>query len=242
MITEAIRLSGARSRGSGEFHLSWRHGAPPARWVLAVHGSGRSAQSYSEVPFYRRQRDIVHAAELGFAVVSLGQDVWGRPEGMHDLCLAADWVEGHLGVSRLALWATSAGGSLMFRYAQCFPARVALMLGMFPVWNLEACAGHESCMRVWETEDEAVLKRALEPVNPARFAPPAQPLVICQGLADTVVPAGQHMHMLQALRPLLLHETASDGHSTGAFALYDTPLLSEALCAYAREGNDADRI
>lgn len=225
-------LAGARSKGNGEFHLCWR-GDFPARWVLAIHGSGRCAQSYSDVPFYARQREMCLAHGLGFAVPTLGQDVWGRPEGLYDLCLAADWLCEKTGVPRLALWATSAGGSLMFRYAQRWPDRAALLLGMFPVWDLEACAGMESCVRAWGIHDEDVLSQALLPHNPASYAPPAQPLVICHGLRDTAVPPALHVHALQRLRPLTLHET-QDGHSTEAFSLYDTPLLSQALERYAK--------
>ena len=118
----------------------------------------------------------------------------------------------------------------MYRFAQRHPEKTALLLGIFPVWDVEKMT-LPSLQRAWGLEGET-LRRALEERNPARYPMPNIPIVICHGLNDTCVPIAQHTLKLAETVPMTLH-TTQDTHSTQAFGLYDTPILAAALEKYA---------
>ena len=206
------------------------------KWVMGVHGSGRSALSYQDTPFYACQRDLALESGCAFAAVSMGQKVWARPEGFARLEELHGWMANHGYAEKCALMATSAGGTQMFRFAQLHPEKTALLMGIFTVWDLEAQAFYSpSLAKEWGEEGEA-LRAAVESRNPARYAAdlPDVPIVICHGLGDVTVPIRDHTLKLASAVPITLHMTR-EGHSTQSFGLYDTPILSHALQQYAAQ-------
>ena len=209
---------------------------PSDRWVMGVHGSGRGARDYRDTPFYAKQRDMALESGCAFAAVSMGQAVWGKEEGLARLEALHERMTALGYAGRCALMASSAGGSQMFRFAQLNPEKTALLIGIFPVWDLEVMAfSSQSLAREWGLEGEA-LRSAVAQRNPARYADdlPDVPVVICHGLNDVCVPVRDHALKLACRVPISLHMTR-EGHSTQSFGLYDTPLLSDALSRYGRQ-------
>lgn len=198
-------------------------------WVLACHGSGREARSYRDVPFYRKQRDLTLEAGCAFACVSNGSDTWGTERGLQRLGLTyAYLIEAYGLAARYGLWGSSAGGAAMFRFAQQYPQRAALLLGIFPVWDLRAQTDLPSYQQAFRHE---------APVNPADSPQLLAdvPVVIAQGLRDECVPAHRNaLRVKEALGERVQLHLTRDGHSTDAWALYSTPLFLQALRAYGR--------
>ncbi len=211
----------------------------PLPWVLACHGSGRCALSYRDIPFYARQRDIALAAGCAFAACDLGQDTYGTPLGLDRLTAFFDRIVRTLPVRpQAALWASSAGGVVMFRFAQTHPERVALLLGTFPIWSLSSVTHLKSMRAAWGGYEGDALLRAIAPYDPARFPEkmPDIPIRVAHGLCDEIVPPGPNALALKAAlgRRVSLYLT-QDKHSTDAFGLYETPLFMEALRAMAAQ-------
>lgn len=206
----------------------------PGPWVMGVHGSGREALSYRDVPFYARQRDLALEAGCSFAAISMGQDVWAREEGFAKVEALYCWMTEQGYWKRCVPMASSAGGCQMFRFAEEFPERVAALAGIFPVWDVSRIT-LTSLEKAWGLQGEA-LQKAIHPNNPAAQPQklPQVPIVICHGLNDTAVPVAEHTLRLAQVRPIQLHMTL-EGHSTQAFELYHTPILLDALRAYACE-------
>lgn len=214
----------------------------PLPWVLACHGSGRCAHSYRDVPFYARQREIALAAGCAFAACDLGPDAYGTPAGLNKLDKFYARMTAELPVRpRAALWGSSAGGCAMFRFASAYPGRVALLLGTFPVWDLQSVTHLGSMREAWGNLSGAALAEAVAPYNPAAHAQelPRVPIVLCHGTNDRAVPAAQNsLALARALGEGVRLFLTPDEHSTDAFGLYDTVLLAQALEDMAREGGD----
>lgn len=201
-------------------------------WVMGIHGSGREALSYRDVPFYARQRDLALENGCSFAAISMGQDVWGKEEGFAKILALYDWMTAQGYSAQCVPMASSAGGCQMFRFAEEYPERVAALVGIFTVWDM-ARITLPSMQKAWGMEGES-LQKAIASRNPAAFAEklPLIPIVICHGLNDTAVPITNHSLRLASIRPIQLHMT-SEGHSTQSFGLYNTPIIAHALRAYA---------
>ena len=217
----------------GQVYLASRRDCP-GPWIMGIHGSGREALSYRDVPFYSRQRDMALENGCSFAAISMGQDVWGKEEGYAKVCALYDWMIAQGYAQRFVPMASSAGGCQMFRFAEEYPGRVAALVGIFTVWDM-AKITLPSLGKAWGMEGSA-LQKAIAQVNPAACADRlAQiPIVICHGLNDTAVPIADHTLQLARIRPIQLHMT-NEGHSTQSFELYDTPIISHALRAYAQQ-------
>ncbi len=203
-------------------------------WLMGIHGSGRDSLSYRDVPFYAIHRDLALKSGCTFAAISMGQAVWGKPDGFSRLEELHAWMENHGYDDACAYMAASAGGCQMFRFAQMYPKKAALLIGIFPVWDLEDMAFRSRSMEKEWGQTGETLRSAVESRNPARYASqmPDRPIVICHGLEDTVVPVGQHTLKLAEHVPITLHMTR-EKHSTQSYGLYDTPILSHALRQYA---------
>lgn len=220
---------GEKNQGYGAFVPSGGR-----KWVMAIHGSGRDALAYRDVPFYTKQRDIALNQGCNFVALSLGQDVWARPQGL----ILLDEVY-HFMVQKgfqkgCVLMASSAGGCQMFRFAQVFPERVRALVGFFPVWDVEKI-NLPSLQGAWKMEGEG-LKKVLKEHNPARWPEklPTVPVAICHGLCDQAVPIGDHALHLARHIPIQLHMTG-EGHSTQAFGLYETPIIADILQNYCNQ-------
>ncbi len=207
---------------------------PSRSWVMGIHGSGREALSYRDVPFYSRQRDLALESGCAFAAISMGQAVWAREEGFERILALHGWMVAQGYRRRCIPMASSAGGCQMFRLAETKPEYIAALIGIFPVWDVEKIT-LPSLAAAWGLESDA-LHSSLQAVNPARHPErlPDVPIVLCHGLNDSAVPVADHALALARVRPIQLHMTA-DGHSTQAFHLYDTPLIAEALRMYASQ-------
>lgn len=206
--------------------------APPGPWVMGVHGSGREALSYRDVPFYARQRDFALQNGCAFAAVSMGQKVWAMQEGFEKLEALHAWMTAHGYDKKCVPMASSAGGTQMYRFAEIYPERIAALIGIFTVWDVEKIR-LKSLERAWGLEGDA-LQAAVTPRNPARHPEklPDVPIVICHGLNDTAVPIAEHTLALAKVKPIRLFMTA-EGHSTQSFGLYENPLIDQALRQYA---------
>ena len=202
-------------------------------WVLACHGSGRCALSYRDVPFYAKQRDIALAAGYAFAACDLELDTYGTPAGLKKLDAFYGWVVANLPVRpRAALWGSSAGGSGMFRFAGAYPARVHLLLGTFPVWDLLSVTHLASMRAAWGGLAGEMLEKAVAPYNPAAHLEWTLqvPIAIAHGRNDRAVPLEKNAlalaHQVGERAHLFLTD---DEHSTQACGLYETPLFRQLL-------------
>lgn len=207
---------------------------PLHHWVMGIHGSGRDAISYREVPFYARQRDLALENGCAFAAISMGQDVWAKEEGFAKILALYNWMTAQGYCKKCVPMASSAGGCQMFRFAQEYPDRAAALVGIFTVWDVEKIT-LPSLEKAWGLEGEK-LRAAVEKNNPARQAHklPDVPVVLCHGLSDTAVPIADHSLALAHLVPVELH-TTREGHSTQSFGMYDTPLIADVLRTYSSQ-------
>lgn len=201
---------------------------PAHAWVMAIHGSNRSAFDYRDTAFYQYQRDLALANHCAFISVSLGQEVWGKESALCKIEKCYQYMAARHYASKCVLMATSAGGIEMFRFSQKYPERVAGMIGIFPVWDMEQIT-LPSMEKEWGLSGNALIS-AVGKINPARHPEriPEVPIVICHGLEDTAVPIELHTLALARKVPLSIHITR-DKHSTEAYDLYKTPLIKNLL-------------
>ena len=209
--------------------------APAKKVVFACHGSGRCAVSYRDVPFYARQKEIALACGCAFAAVDMGPDTYGTPKGLEILeGFYARIVEEYGFDKSAAFWASSAGGCAMFNFAARNPECVALMLGIFPVWDLKSVTHLKSMRAAWHLNEGELPP---DEYNPAcRLAElPNVPIVIAQGTNDKAVPPEKNsMALKSALGDRVTLFMTADEHSTEAFGLYETDIFEKALKAYNR--------
>ncbi len=215
-------------------------------WVLACHGSGRCALSYRDVPFYARQRDIAINAGFCFVACDMGPDTYGTPRGLYILDKSYEYIEKNYHVyHKAALWASSAGGCVMFRFAQTYPDRVALLMGIFPIWDMSSGIHLKSMQNAWGGLCGDELLQRITPYNPANHPEllPNIPIVIAQGLNDRAVSPRDNSLMLKATLGdcVMLHLT-DDEHSAEAFGLYDTPLFSNAMIKLRSSQQSSDSL
>lgn len=205
------------------------------KWTMGIHGSGRDALCYRDVPFYAAQCDLALASGCAFAAVSLGQAVWGREDGFALLLQLYRWMVARGYDKRFVPMASSAGGCQMYWYAQHHPCQIAALVGIFPVWDMRR-VHLRSMEAAWGAVGEA-LQSLIAPRNPAVQPEPlpAVPIVICHGIADAAVPVHAHTLRLAARYPTDLHLTG-DGHCTRAFSLYETPMIAHVLTQYVQQG------
>ena len=204
--------------------------------LLALHGSGREARSYRPNDpkgnaFYIHQRNLALQNGYLFVAVSNGQDTWGTNEGLYTVLAVYDHVRAQYGVTeKWALWASSAGGVLMYRLIREYPDRVDRALGTFPVSDLEdAFERLESARRSWKTETAFI---GINPVDtPEAFA--HVPILLFHGTADEAVPIAKHSErLMREVKPwggdVTLYK-APGGHDTANMALYPDRLIDGFL-------------
>jgi alpha-beta hydrolase superfamily lysophospholipase len=208
---------------------------PPKAVVIAVHGSGRNALDYRDTPFYRQQRDIVLENGCVFAALSNRYDTWGTDDGLYNLNLLVDLLRQRYCVEKIALWATSAGGVLANRMVRCYPEKISLVIGTFPVYDLAAEFHLVTCKRGWHTEDQEEFLRLIAGKNPAEFPAALQnhPYYITHGTADVAVPIAENAYkMLRDVGQNVTLQVIEGGvHSTENFAFYGSAVAQamEAL-------------
>ena len=210
--------------------------------LLALHGSGRQAESYRDIPFYRFQRDRALDNGYLFLCISNGMDTWGLDDGLrnvealHAFILARepvrpDWV----------LWATSAGGALMHRLVRERGAMVRGSLATFPVYDLlDAFAHSPGCGKAWGASSAAELGAVLHGRNPPDFVADltGREYLIFHGREDTLLAPERHSLRFRdeanARGGRVEVVLTAGGHSTGNGAVCDREAVDRRLRAWAR--------
>lgn len=224
--------------GGRMVYIAWP-GRVPADSVpvlLALHGSGREAESYRPgspkgVPFYIRQRDLTLKAGYMFVSVSNQKDTWGTDAGLGAAMEVYSFVCNAYKVRRKwTLWGSSAGGVLMNRLVRMHPEMADRALGTFPVYDLRiAFARLKSAREAWGSED------AFVEVNPAGYSAALTriPYLVFHGTDDQAVPIEAHSERLkeavngQGGKVILF--PVPGGHNIENFALYDDRVILEFL-------------
>ncbi len=221
-------------------YIAWKGEKParPAAVLLALHGSGRSADSYAStgaqsVPFYVHQRDLALTAGYLFVSISNGKDTWGTDEGMNAILNLVSFVKKEYEVKeKWTLWASSAGGVMLGRIIKESPGLVCKAVGTFPVYDLkDSYQNLKSAREAW-TSAEAFSK--IDPsAYPEAFA--GIPYLVFHGSDDKAVPLEKHSVRLQkevnALGGKVSLQVVPGGHSTQNFSLYNDDLILEFLRA-----------
>ena len=186
--------------------------------VIAVHGSGRGALDYKNTPFYAKQRDISIENGCLFATISNCSDTWGLDDGLYNLNLLVDYIVSNYHIkTKVALWATSAGGTLTNRMVIENSEKIELVIGTFPVYDLNAAFELNSCKKAWFDKSEnpfdiPSFSHSLKTVN----------YYIAHGDNDDVVPLEKHsLKLSMDLRDNVFLEIIKGGeHSTDNYAFY----------------------
>lgn len=219
-------------------YIAWEgviHGKP-VPVLLALHGSGRSAESYApgspqSVPFYVRQRDLALQAGYLFVSISNGKDTWGTDEGMNAILDLVRFVRKEYQVKeKWALWASSAGGVMLGRIVRYHPDLVCKALGTFPVYDLkDSYQNLKSAKEAWASAE------AFSKIDPSGY-PDAFvkiPYLVFHGSDDKAVPLERHSERLRrevnALGGKISLQVVDGGHSTQNFSLYDDDLILKFL-------------
>lgn len=206
--------------------------------LIALHGSGRNAQSYRDVAFYRTQRDLALSCGYIFASVTNGPDTYGQPDGLENVEKLYRWMQEHYRVSgKVALWGSSAGGLMMHRFFRRHREEVSLLLGIFPIFDPAGMPLLESMMRAFDASDREDLLRKAGRIGllPDAFEHglyKGVKVVVAHGRQDTAVPFSQSLKLQKQVQrdggEMLLIEKPG-GHSTENTALYETPFFRSAL-------------
>ncbi len=251
-LRHEIALPGAEKRNpasdQGNLVIHLPDGWDGRRAVLALHGSGRGTQSYDEVPFYIRQKEIALERGYAFAILQNMQDTYGTDIGYHNVERAANellahWTNGE----RLTIWATSAGGVGMYRYAAEHRENVRALIGTFAVFDLESVFPLlSSCRKAWgadrmTAEEFAALVKGK---NPGRMIEALRgiPIYLAHGTADAAVPIEENAYLIE--RELEAYLCAVDGgvHGTADFRYYEqAPLLALAEDGMLPDSRDEKR-
>lgn len=213
-----------------------------SRVVLALHGSGRNAGSYREIPFYRYQRDRALRSGYIFASISNGLSGWGRDDGLERVLSLIATLRRDLGDKTVFVpWGSSAGGSMTFRLIQKFADdidhhRIVRAIGTFPLYDIKSVFGISSgCAHAWNAENLMELDASLGDRNPPCHV---EKLAGCtfwigHGIDDVVVSLEANAVRLQreisALGGKVILRRSTGGHSAENFEVYDDESLSKFL-------------
>lgn len=206
--------------------------------VIALHGSGRGALSYRDIPFYKKQRDIALSCGYFFASVSNGPDTFGLDNGLYNVEKLYGWVSEKFQINeKVVLWASSAGGIMMHRFFRLYPERVSSLFGIFPIFDPTTMPPLPSLLQAFAVTDYKAMLRKVRNLNldPAQFPSgvySGKQVIVAHGTDDEVVPISQSLSLEKYVRrdkgEMALVEKHG-GHSTSNFSLYDTPLFHLAL-------------
>jgi predicted esterase len=214
----------------------------PSRVVLALHGSGRNAGSYREIPFYRYQRDRALRSGYIFASISNGLSGWGLDEGLERVLTLITVLRRELGNKTVFVpWGSSAGGAMTFRLIQKLADeidhyRIARAIGTFPLYDVKSVFEISSgCARAWNAENTIELDANLGDRNPPNHVEKLSGCTfwIGHGIDDVVVSLEANAARLQrevsALGGKVILRRSAGGHSTENSEVYDDESLSKFL-------------
>jgi len=214
----------------------------PVRILLGLHGSGRSAGSYAQIPFYRYQRDRALRSQHIFASISNGPAGWGLDAGLQNVLALIDLLCDKFGSDcTFVPWGSSAGGIMMFRLVAELVGSdrfrpIERAIGTFPVYDLfSVFRKSPGCEKAWKAKSTAELEQNVGDRNPPLFA---EDLAACRywighGIDDALVDLTENAERLQRdIAPyggeVELHRAAG-GHSTQNFLVYDDEALGSFL-------------
>ena len=207
--------------------------------LIALHGSGREALSYRDVPFYAMQRDIALQCGYVFAAVSNGPDTYGLDAGFKNAELLYRYMhENYSLYDRSALWASSAGGFMMHRLYRENPDIFGLLLGTFPVFDPLTIKPIASMLAAFDAKTDDEFYRNARYLSPKFFENDIYKnahIVIAHGIHDEAVPISQSEGLKEQVQKYggkmeLIKKPG--GHSIQNFALYDTDCFHNALKEY----------
>ena len=232
-------------KGQGEVYIALPSDYEKAQacpMVIALHGSGREALSYRDVPFYTRQRDIALECGYVFACVSNGPDTYGLDGGYENVEVLFEYMRKEYKVnSKLALWASSAGGLMMHRFFRENKDVCGLLMGIFTIFDpLTTMLPLKSALRAFKANDIDELREKASFLSPQWFRKDIYSetqIVVAHGEHDKAVPISQSEQLYKQVSEHggnmhLIRKPG--GHSTQNFALYETPHFKEALLNYKR--------
>ncbi len=242
MIEDLFDLPGCITNhlGQGQVYLVRPEGAAAdasALVVCALHGSGREAVSYRDVPFYAFQRDCALAAGYSFVAMSNGPDGWGLDHGLQNLLHLHAYLTREYETDPVwVLWATSAGGVLMHRIVHERPDLVRGVVATFPVYDLIDVFHHcSSSGKAWGATTEEALREAVTGRNPPEFVADlsAREYLILHGREDATL--DPEAHTLRFEREVAEYGghvrvvMTPGGHSTENAAVCNGPMVDEYL-------------
>lgn len=210
--------------------------------MIALHGSGREALSYRDVPFYKKQRDIALECGYLFACISNSTHAFGTDKGYENICKLYDYIKKNYNVFEdIALWSSSAGGLMMHRYFRKYKNNIKLLLGTFPLFNPLTTIKLPSLLRAYGAKDEEDFINIITEETPGNYPLDiykGTKIVISHGVEDTAVDISQSEELLKQVQThggdMELIKT-SGGHSIENFALYETQAFHNALKEMKKE-------
>lgn len=204
--------------------------------LIALHGSGREALSYRDVPFYTKQRNLALKCGYIFACISNGSDTFGTDKGYDNIIKLYEYMKTNYKIqNKIALWASSAGGLMMHRFYRAFPNEIKLLLGTFPIYNPMTTKKLASLLDAYGAKSEEDLMNIVKEYSPNEFPLNIYEdtkIVIAHGSEDDTVLLSQSEELFNQVNDyggdMDLIKTPG-GHSVENFALYKTDLFEKAL-------------
>lgn len=204
--------------------------------LIALHGSGREAFSYRDIPFYIKQRDMAIECGYIFATVSNGTNTFGTDEGYNNFVKLYEYMKDNYKIyDSISLFSSSAGGLLMHRIYRNIPDVVGLLMGVFPLFDPTVMPPIKSLLNAYNATDTKELMSKVQHLNPRKYPLDIYKktkIVISHGLADELVPVSQSEKLLKQViefgGDMTLYKS-SGGHSINNIAIYDTEMFITAL-------------
>lgn len=217
--------------------------------LMALHGSGREALSYRDIPFYTRQRDIAIESGYIFACISNSSHTFGTDEGYENVLKLYEYIKNNYNIYKdIALWSSSAGGLMMHRFFREYKDNIKLLLGTFPLFNPLTTLKIKSLLRAYGASNEAEFINILKDKSPDRYPLDIYKdtkIVIAHGVDDNAVNISQSEALLKQVTTyggdMELIKTAG-GHSIENFALYETKSFHKALKDMKKEVIRAENV
>ena len=204
--------------------------------LIALHGSGREAFSYRDIPFYMKQRDMVIEGGYIFATISNGSNTFGTDEGYYNFIKLYEYMNKNYKIyDSISLFSSSAGGLLMHRIYRSMPAQIGLLMGVFPLFDPTVFPPIKSLLNAYKATDANNLISKVQHLNPLKYPLNIYKktrIAISHGISDDLVPISQSEKLLKQVTEfggeMTLYKS-SGGHSINNFAIYDTELFYTAL-------------
>ena len=204
--------------------------------LIALHGSGREALSYRDIPFYSKQRDLALESGYIFASVSNGSNTFGTDAGYDNFINLYKYMKSKYCLyNSIVLFSSSAGGLLMHRIYRSLPHKINLLLGVFPLFDPTIMLPIKSLLNAYNARDEEELILKIQHLKACMYPKDIYKnahIVISHGVDDKLVPLSQSEALLKQVNKhggVMSLFKAAGGHSIENFAIYETDLFTNAL-------------